>query len=202
MMEGRRARVVAVHLRLGAGTTGMRSDPVVCSTSFVPRGQCQILPRSILHFLQLYVGQNEAIMRSLYEYDQKDATAGSLHELESNEVVVMGRLHDVEQKDVMRRSLLVENAPDEDQYLSGWRLGLIISLLFLGQLLMALDVNIVNVAVPEISTQFKALDDVAWYGSAYLLTITAFQPSFGSMYRFFNIGMTYKVCIIIFEGTG
>lgn len=103
--------------------------------------------------------------------------------------VVMGSLHEVEHID------------DEQQYLHSWRLAIVISLLFLGQLLMALDVNIINVAIPEISTRLQSLDDVAWYGSVYLLTITAFQPSFGTIYRFFNIDMTYKTCIIIFEGT-
>jgi hypothetical protein len=88
----------------------------------------------------------------------------------------------------------------EDGYLHSWRLAVVITSLFFGQLLMALDVNIINVAIPEISTHFQALNDVAWYGSAYLLTITAFQPSFGTMYRLFNIDVTYKVCIIIFEG--
>ena len=65
---------------------------------------------------------------------------------------------------------------------------------------MALDVNIINVAIPDITTRFAALDDAGWYGSAYLLTLTAFQPSFGTLYRFFNVDITYKVCIVIFEG--
>jgi MFS family permease len=49
-----------------------------------------------------------------------------------------------------------------------------------------LDTNILNVAVPRISTDFMVLDDVAWYGTAYLVTITAFQPVYGSMYRYFD----------------
>ncbi|KAF2688991.1 MFS general substrate transporter [Lentithecium fluviatile CBS 122367] len=85
------------------------------------------------------------------------------------------------------------------EYLHSWRLAIVITSLFLGQLLMALDVNIINVAIPEISTHFAALNDVAWYGAAYLLTITAFQPSFGTVYCYFDIDVTYKVCIIIFE---
>lgn len=91
------------------------------------------------------------------------------------------------------------NEGKEQQYLHSWRLAVVIAMLFLGQLLLALDINIINVAVPEISTHFKSLGDVAWYGSAYLLTITAFQPSFGAMYRFFTIDRTYTVSIVIFE---
>jgi MFS family permease len=89
---------------------------------------------------------------------------------------------------------------DKTEYLHSWRLAIVITSLFLGQFLMALDVNIINVAIPEITTHFAALNDVAWYGSAYLLTITAFQPSFGTIYRFFDVDVTYKVCLLIFEG--
>ncbi|PQE23830.1 efflux pump antibiotic resistance protein [Rutstroemia sp. NJR-2017a BBW] len=49
-----------------------------------------------------------------------------------------------------------------------------------------LDMNIIGVAIPKIITQFNSLDDVAWYGSAYLLAITAFQPLFGNLYKYFN----------------
>ena len=73
-------------------------------------------------------------------------------------------------------------SPPESQFLRGWRLAVIITSLYLGTFLIALDTNIVGVAIPKISTEFKALQDVSWYGSAYLLTITAFQPMLGSMY--------------------
>lgn len=86
------------------------------------------------------------------------------------------------------------------EYLHSWHLAVVITSLCLGNLLMALDVNIINVAIPEITTYFSALNDVAWYGSSYLLTITAFQPSFGTLYRFFDIDTIYKICILLFEG--
>jgi MFS family permease len=71
-------------------------------------------------------------------------------------------------------------------YLSGWRLGVVITSLFFGTFLIALDTNILNVSVPRISTDFHALDDVAWYGTSYLVTITAFQPIYGTFYKFFD----------------
>ena len=57
---------------------------------------------------------------------------------------------------------------------------------------MALDTNIMNVAVPKTTSDFQALDDVACYGSAYLLTTTSFQPAFGTLYKIFNIENMYK----------
>ncbi|KAI9878025.1 MAG: hypothetical protein M1830_002145 [Pleopsidium flavum] len=84
-------------------------------------------------------------------------------------------------------------------YLSGWRLGMVIVSLYLGTFVMALDTNIIGVAVPKISSEFQALEDVAWYGSAYLLAITAFQPAFGNVYKFFSVQGTYRTCIVVFE---
>ncbi|KAI9675450.1 MAG: hypothetical protein M1822_008928, partial [Bathelium mastoideum] len=84
-------------------------------------------------------------------------------------------------------------------YISGWRLAVVITCLFFGAFLIALDTNIVNVAVPKISSEFHALDDVAWYGTAYLLTITAFQPIYGSLYKYFRTDVVYRLSILMFE---
>lgn len=48
--------------------------------------------------------------------------------------------------------------------------------LILGVFLAALDQTIVSVCTTKIANDFKALNDVAWIGTAYLLTATAFQP--------------------------
>ncbi|KAI0395153.1 MFS general substrate transporter [Xylariaceae sp. FL0594] len=56
---------------------------------------------------------------------------------------------------------------------AAWRLGIVITSLCLGIFLLGLDQNIIGVAIPRITTDFKSLGDIAWYGSAYLLTITA-----------------------------
>ena len=61
----------------------------------------------------------------------------------------------------------------DHEYPSGFRLTIILLSLFLGTFLVAIDTTIVSVAIPKISTQFQALQDVGWYGSAYLITITA-----------------------------
>ncbi|KAF2470380.1 MFS general substrate transporter [Lindgomyces ingoldianus] len=84
-------------------------------------------------------------------------------------------------------------------YPTSWELGIIITSLFFGSFLIALDTNIINVAIPRISSDFHSLGDIAWYGTAYLLTITAFQPIFGSLYKFFSTSVVYKVSIVIFE---
>ena len=47
--------------------------------------------------------------------------------------------------------------------------------------------------------RFQALNDVGWYGSAYLLTTTAFQPTFGKVYKMFKIKWVYMSCVFVFE---
>lgn len=51
---------------------------------------------------------------------------------------------------------------------------------------------------PQITNDFKSLNDVSWYGSVYLLTATAFQPTFGKIYQVFNVKGTYISVIVIF----
>jgi hypothetical protein len=47
--------------------------------------------------------------------------------------------------------------------------------------------------------RFKSIQDIGWYGSAYLLTTTALQPTFGKIYTIFSIKWTFIVAITIFE---
>lgn len=91
------------------------------------------------------------------------------------------------------------DAKTNTTYLRSWKLAIVITTLSLGIFLFGLDVNIIGVAIPEITTQFGSLDKVAWYGSAYLLTVTAFQPGFGSLYRYFNAKVIYLVSLCLFE---
>lgn len=87
----------------------------------------------------------------------------------------------------------------EPKYPSGAKLGIIVASLGLSVFLMALDNTIIATAIPKITDHFKALDDVGWYGSAYLLTTCAFQLFFGKLYTFFSIKYVYLAAIFIFE---
>ncbi|KAF2267497.1 MFS general substrate transporter [Lojkania enalia] len=90
----------------------------------------------------------------------------------------------------------VDNDPS---HLQSWKLAIVMTSLCLGVVLYGLDMNIIGVAIPKITTEFHSLDDIAWYGSAYLLTITAFQPFFGNMYKYFDAKIVYLVSIVLFE---
>ena len=93
-----------------------------------------------------------------------------------------------------------ENASNTTyEYPTTWKLGFILLSLVLGSLLVAVDTTIISVAIPHISTDFKALHDVGWYGSAYLVTLTAFQPTVGNVYKLFSPKVAYIVSIVVFE---
>ncbi|RMZ91346.1 hypothetical protein DV736_g1425, partial [Chaetothyriales sp. CBS 134916] len=88
---------------------------------------------------------------------------------------------------------------DESKYPGRVALYLLTFGLFLSTFVVALDNTIIATAIPRITTVFNSLDDVGWYGSAYLLTTTSLQPSFGKVYTYFNIKWTYISALIIFE---
>lgn len=88
---------------------------------------------------------------------------------------------------------------DEIEYPHGAKLHIITASLCLSVFLMALDNTIIATAIPKITDHFKALDDVGWYGSAYLLTTCAFQLMFGKLYTFFSIKWVYLAAIFLFE---
>jgi MFS family permease len=75
----------------------------------------------------------------------------------------------------------------------------IIGSLYLGIFLVALDTTKIGTALPAITTRSHALDDLAWYGSAYLLTLTAFQPTSRKLYRVTEIKRLCLASILMFE---
>jgi len=58
---------------------------------------------------------------------------------------------------------------------------------FLALFLVALDRTIVATAVPRISDEFKALGDIGWYGSSYMLTTACAQLVFGRIYKNYDL---------------
>ncbi|CAI7588620.1 unnamed protein product [Penicillium pancosmium] len=75
----------------------------------------------------------------------------------------------------------------------------VILALYLAIFLVALDQTIIGVAIPKITDQFKSISDIAWYGSAYFLTSTALQPSYGRIYKIFSVKWGFLIAVLIFE---
>ena len=65
--------------------------------------------------------------------------------------------------------------------------------------LIALDETIIATAIPRITNQFHSLNDVGWYGSAYMLTMCCFQLHYGKLYQQFNAKRVFLAAICLFE---
>ncbi|ESZ96944.1 efflux pump antibiotic resistance protein [Sclerotinia borealis F-4128] len=94
---------------------------------------------------------------------------------------------------------LADDTVKGNLFLKGWKLSLVTFSLSVGTFLVALDVNIIGVAIPKITSVFDSLGDAAWYASTYLLTVTALQPTMGYLYKSFNVRLVYFTNVIIFE---
>ncbi|CAI7625962.1 unnamed protein product [Penicillium pancosmium] len=84
-------------------------------------------------------------------------------------------------------------------YPSGLKLVLIFVALCLTVFLVALDQTIIATAIPTITSQFHSVEDIGWYGSAFLLTTCSFQLFFGKLYTLLPIKWTFVVAVLIFE---
>ncbi|KAI0611603.1 MFS transporter [Pyrenophora tritici-repentis] len=92
-----------------------------------------------------------------------------------------------------------EEEEDSFEYPTKWKLAAISIALCLSVFCMALDNTIIATAIPRITDDFKALNDVGWYGSSYLLTTCATQLFYGKLYTFFSIKWVYLIALFIFE---
>ncbi|CZR62766.1 related to transporter (major facilitator superfamily) [Phialocephala subalpina] len=90
-------------------------------------------------------------------------------------------------------------AADQSEFVSGYQLFLLVFATSMAGFLYALDVNIIVTAIPVITTHFKTIKDIGWYGSAYLLTLCACSPIIGKIYQFYNSKITFFIFVFIFE---
>ncbi|ROW16766.1 hypothetical protein VPNG_01626 [Cytospora leucostoma] len=84
-------------------------------------------------------------------------------------------------------------------YPSGSKAAAIILGLLLSSFLTALDISIISTAIPKITAQFNSLEDVAWYGSAFFLTLASFQSVWGKAYKYFSVRGCFLTSICVFE---
>ena len=84
-------------------------------------------------------------------------------------------------------------------YPKTFKLAFIVVALVLSMFLVALDMTIVATAIPKITDEFHSLDQVGWYGSAFFLTLGAFQSTWGKAYKYFPLKTSFLVSIAIFE---
>ncbi|CZT10055.1 related to major facilitator (MFS1) transporter [Rhynchosporium graminicola] len=101
--------------------------------------------------------------------------------------------------DAVEAATLTGEKDDETKYPGPLGLFILITGIALSVFLISLDRTIITTAIPYISDEFRSYADVGWYGSAYLLTASAFQPLYGRIFGLFNMKWAYLSSLSIFE---
>ncbi|MHB1240238.1 MAG: MFS transporter [Gammaproteobacteria bacterium] len=79
-----------------------------------------------------------------------------------------------------------------------WRWFILLTVL-IGATMSALDVSIVNVALPTLQTDFGVtLSAIEWVAMAYMLTLTIFLPLFGRLADIFGRSKMYNAGFVVF----
>ena len=93
----------------------------------------------------------------------------------------------------------IPNDETSDELPSGARLVFIILALVLSIFLVSLDLTIVATAIPKITDEFHGLEDVSWYSSAFFMTIGGFQSTWGKIFKYFPLKLSFLMAIFMFE---
>lgn len=59
--------------------------------------------------------------------------------------------------------------------------------------------TIVATAIPRITDEFQSLEHLAWYGSAFFMTLGGFQSTWGKAYKYASLKTTFLASVFIFE---
>ncbi|KAG7289157.1 hypothetical protein NEMBOFW57_005520 [Staphylotrichum longicolle] len=115
-----------------------------------------------------------------------------------------GATSEDEKKEPETNSSVKEEAPAEDdgiEYPTGLPFAFIVVALVLSIFLVSLDMHqtIVATAIPRITDEFQGLEDVAWYGSAFFMTVGGFQSTWGKVFKYFPLKISFLISIFIFE---
>lgn len=116
----------------------------------------------------------------------------------THSVVTATSEHDELEKG-MDESSDAKTSEEGQEYASGPRLAVIMVGLCAAVLLVAVDQTIVATAIPKITNQFHATEDIGWYASAYFLTAAALTAIWGKVYQNFNVKYWFLGTLGIFE---
>ncbi|KAH8649925.1 major facilitator superfamily-domain-containing protein [Xylariales sp. PMI_506] len=94
---------------------------------------------------------------------------------------------------------LDESPEGKEDFVTGYKLILILTAFTLVQFIVMLDLAVIATAVPYITNQFNSLLDVGWYGSAYQLASASMQPLTGKLYTHFRAKWLYFFFFFLFQ---
>ncbi|KAK8015925.1 MFS general substrate transporter [Apiospora marii] len=142
---------------------------------------------------------------SLYDEKLEEAMASNQKTKRQEKVVKFDKL---DEKTIETSSLsgdpeksqvnLSTTAAPEAAGMYGLPLFALTAALSMAVFLVAMDVNVIATAVPHITGEFRSLEDVGWYGSAFLMTTCGFQVLFGRIYTIFQAKWAFVSAILVF----
>ncbi|KAF8847266.1 putative aflatoxin efflux pump [Acephala macrosclerotiorum] len=71
--------------------------------------------------------------------------------------------------------------------------------MYLSIFLVALDRTIIATAIPKITNEFNSIEDIGWYGSAYMLACACLFPITGRIYQLYSTKWIFIGSLVIFE---
>ncbi|KAF3391796.1 Efflux pump mlcE [Talaromyces pinophilus] len=90
-------------------------------------------------------------------------------------------------------------APAGPQPLPAVQLWTIVAAVSLAGFIYSMDVAIITTAIPAITTHFKTIKDIGWYGSAYLITLCTCAPIMGKILQNYYSKNVFFVFVVVFE---
>ncbi|CAG8540903.1 12871_t:CDS:2, partial [Racocetra persica] len=101
-------------------------------------------------------------------------------------------------EDVSNRNEVLNNDQIHTE-LSKIQFGFVFLGLCFAMFMAALDQTIVTTALPKIIIDLASVDKIVWVGTAYLLTATSFQPTYGKLADIFGRKITFLTAMVLFE---
>ncbi|SCU90143.1 LANO_0D07734g1_1 [Lachancea nothofagi CBS 11611] len=92
----------------------------------------------------------------------------------------------------------VEPVVQKDDALSPGRAKLMVSTLFVGSFLAALDMTVVSTLLPSIASDLSASSQMSWIATSYLLSCSSFQPMYGKLSDVLGRRELLVACNLIF----
>jgi MFS transporter, DHA2 family, glioxin efflux transporter len=127
---------------------------------------------------------------------------------ESYEMAEMGAINSTELKPGIQDSMAEFTGEKQDcssltpggehQYITGFRLFLVMFTIFMSTLLASLEIGIISTAIPGITDEFHRLDDVGWYGSSTFLLAGASAPIWGKLYKYLSVKYVYLATVALY----
>ncbi|KAF3055356.1 Efflux pump roqT [Trichoderma lentiforme] len=98
------------------------------------------------------------------------------------------------------KSPTLENAPTEEdsKYPRGMPLFLNLLSIILATIVCGYDANCVTTIIPVVTDRFNSLNDVGWYGTAFLLASASSQLFYGKLYLFYPAKIVFSTVVFTF----